>query len=128
MNWSVLVVDDEPLTQDLLRLMLEPAGFRVTGAEHGVEALQKIQQSKPDIMILDVMMPHMDGITVCRKIRSNPETADLPIVMLSGKTHLNAVEEGIEAGANRYLAKPMSRNDLIQNLREVLAETTGVRG
>ncbi|MCC6606435.1 MAG: response regulator [Anaerolineae bacterium] len=128
MNWSVLVVDDEPLTQDLLRLMLEPAGFRVTGAEHGLEALQKIQQSKPDIMILDVMMPHMDGITVCRKIRSNPETADLPIVMLSGKTHLNAVEEGIEAGANRYLAKPMSRNDLIQNLREVLAETTGVRG
>ena len=128
MNWSVLVVDDEPLTQDLLRLMLEPAGFRVTGAEHGLEALQKIQQSKPDIMILDVMMPHMDGITVCRKVRSNPETADLPIVMLSGKTHLNAVEEGMEAGANRYLAKPMSRNDLIQNLREVLAETTGVRG
>lgn len=128
MNWSVLVVDDEPLTQDLLRLMLEPAGFRVTGAEHGLEALQKVQESKPDIMILDVMMPHMDGITVCRKIRSNPETADLPIVMLSGKTHLNAIEEGIEAGANRYLAKPMSRNDLIQNLREVLAETSGVRG
>ncbi len=128
MNWSVLVVDDEPLTQDLLRLMLEPAGFRVTGAEHGLEALQKVQESKPDIMILDVMMPHMDGITVCRKIRSNPDTADLPIVMLSGKTHLNAIEEGIEAGANRYLAKPMSRNDLIQNLREVLAETSGVRG
>ncbi len=128
MNWSVLVVDDEPLTQDLLRLMLEPAGFRVTGAEHGLEALQKVQQNKPDIMILDVMMPHMDGIAVCRKIRSNPETADLPIVMLSGKTHLNAVEEGMEAGANRYLAKPMSRNDLIQSLREVLAETTGVRG
>lgn len=128
MSWSVLVVDDEPLTQDLLRLMLEPAGFRVTGAEHGLEALQKVQQSKPDIMILDVMMPHMDGLTVCRKIRSNPATADLPIVMLSGKTHLNAVEEGIEAGANRYLAKPMSRNDLIQNLRDVLAETTGVRG
>lgn len=128
MNWSVLVVDDEPLTQDLLRLMLEPAGFRVTGAEHGLEALQKVQQNKPDIMILDVMMPHMDGIAVCRKIRSNPETADLPIVMLSGKTHLNAVEEGMEAGANRYLAKPMSRNDLIQSLREVLAETSGVRG
>ena len=128
MSWSVLVVDDEPLTQDLLRLMLEPAGFRVTGAEHGLEALQKVQESKPDIMILDVMMPHMDGLTVCRKIRGNPETADLPIVMLSGKTHLNAIEEGIEAGANRYLAKPMSRSDLIQNLREVLAETAVIRG
>jgi CheY-like chemotaxis protein len=127
MSWSVLVVDDEPMTQDLLRLMLEPAGFRVTGAEHGLEALKKVEEIKPDIMILDVMMPHMDGITVCKKIRSNPETADLPIVMLSGKTHLNAIEEGLQAGANRYLPKPMSRSDLIQNLREVLAEAAVVR-
>ena len=127
MSWSVLIVDDEPLTQDMLRLMLEPAGFRVTGAEHGLEALEKVKESKPDIMILDVMMPHMDGITVCKKLRSNAETADLPIIMLSGKTHLNAVEEGMRAGANRYLAKPMSRAELIQNLREVLAETAAVR-
>ena len=127
MNWSVLVVDDEPLTQDLLRLMLEPAGFRVTSAEHGLDALEKVQNNKPDIMILDVMMPHMDGITVCKKLRSNPETADLPIIMLSGKTHLNAVEEGLAAGANRYLGKPTSRADLIKNLNEVLAETAAVR-
>lgn len=127
MSWSVLIVDDEPLTQDLLRLMLEPAGFRVTGAEHGLEALQKVNEQQPDIMILDVMMPHMDGITVCKKIRSNPETANLPIIMLSGKTHLNAVEEGLAAGANRYLPKPTSRNDLIQNLHDVLAETAVVR-
>ncbi|WP_420641660.1 response regulator [Candidatus Leptofilum sp.] len=127
MSWSVLVVDDEPLTQDLLRLMLEPAGFRVTEAEHGLEALEKVKENKPDIMILDVMMPHMDGITVCKTIRSNPETCDLPIIMLSGKTHLNAVEEGLQAGANRYLPKPTSRADLIQNLNEVLAETAAIR-
>lgn len=126
MNWSVLIVDDEPMTQDLLRLMLEPAGFRVTGAEHGLEALEKVKENKPDIMILDVMMPYMDGITVCKKIRSNVETADLPIIMLSGKTHLNAIEEGLQAGANRYLGKPMSRTELIQNLREVLAETAAL--
>jgi CheY-like chemotaxis protein len=126
MSWSLLIVDDEPVTQDLLRLMLEPAGFRVTEAENGLVALQKIEENKPDIMILDVMMPFMDGITVCKKIRSNPKTADLPIIMLSGKTHLNAVEEGLQAGANRYLAKPMSRADLIQNLREVLEETAVV--
>lgn len=126
MSWSVLIVDDEPMTQDLLRLMLEPAGFRVTGADHGLEALQKIHEQKPDIMILDVMMPHMDGITVCKEIRGNPETADLPIVMLSGKTHLNAVEEGLQAGANRYLPKPTARADLIQSLRDVLAESTAV--
>lgn len=127
MSWSVLIVDDEPVTQDLLRLMLEPAGFRVTEAEDGLDALKKVQESKPDIMILDVMMPNMDGITVCKKIRSNAETADLPIIMLSGKTHLNAVEEGLQAGANRYLAKPMSRAELIRNLREVLEETAVMR-
>ncbi|MCA9920024.1 MAG: response regulator [Anaerolineales bacterium] len=126
MNWSVLIVDDEPLTQDLLRLMLEPAGFRVTTAEHGLDALAKVAENKPDIMILDVMMPHMDGITVCKKIRSNPETAALPIIMLSGKTHLNAVEEGMAAGANRYLGKPTSRTDLIKNLHDVLAETAAI--
>ena len=124
MSWSVLIVDDEPLTQDMLRLMLEPAGFRVTSAEHGVEALEKIQESKPDIVLLDVMMPHMDGITVCKKLRSDPKTAALPVIMLSGKTHLNAVEEGLDAGANRYLSKPMSRADLIKNLKEVLGETS----
>ncbi|MCA9957192.1 MAG: response regulator [Anaerolineales bacterium] len=127
MSWSVLIVDDEPLTQDMLRLMLEPAGFRVTSAEHGVEALEKIQESKPDIVLLDVMMPHMDGITVCKKLRSDPKTAALPVIMLSGKTHLNAVEEGLDAGANRYLSKPMSRADLIKNLKEVLGETSVIR-
>ena len=127
MSWSVLIVDDEPLTQDMLRLMLEPAGFRVTSAEHGVEALEKIQESKPDIVLLDVMMPHVDGITVCKKLRSDPKTAALPVIMLSGKTHLNAVEEGLDAGANRYLSKPMSRADLIKNLKEVLGETSVIR-
>ncbi len=124
MNWSVLVVDDEPLTQDLLRLMLEPAGFRVTGADDGLEALRLVKENQPDVMILDVMMPDMDGLTVCKTLREDVETADLPIIMFSGKTHLNAIEEGLEAGANRYLAKPMSRMDLIQNLREVLAESS----
>jgi CheY-like chemotaxis protein len=124
MSWSVLIVDDEPMTQDLLRLMLEPAGFRVSGVLDGLEALDKVKEVQPDVMILDVMMPYMDGISVCKTIRNDVETADLPILMLSGKTHLNAVEEGLEAGANRYLAKPMSRTDLIQSLRDVLAEAS----
>jgi len=78
-------------------------------------------------VLLDVMMPHMDGITVCKKLRSDPKTAALPVIMLSGKTHLNAVEEGLDAGANRYLSKPMSRADLIKNLKEVLGETSVIR-
>ena len=122
MKQSVLIVDDEPMTLNLLRMMLEPVGFSVTGVEGGVEALEKVNISRPDVMILDVMMPDMDGITVCKTLRNAPETADLPIVMLSGKTHLNAEAEGLAAGANKYLFKPMSRSDLINSLRAVLKD------
>lgn len=123
MSWNVLVVDDEPLTRNLLRLMLEPAGFRVTGAEDGFEALEMAREMAPDIMILDVMMPLMDGLTVCKTLRNEQATANLPIIMLSGKVHGDAIREGLAAGANRYLAKPTPRTGLIQELKEVLAET-----
>jgi CheY-like chemotaxis protein len=126
MNWSVLVVDDEPLTRNLLRLMLEPAGYLVSGAGDGYEALEKVREIHPDIIILDVMMPAMDGITVCKTIRDDSEISSLPIIMLSGKVHRDAIREGLEAGANRYLAKPMSRTGLLQELREVLDETAAV--
>jgi CheY-like chemotaxis protein len=122
MKQSVLIVDDEPMTLNLLRMMLEPVGFAVTGVEGGLEALESVRMTRPDVMILDVMMPDMDGITVCKTLRNEPETADLPIVMLSGKTHLNAEAEGLAAGANQYLFKPMSRSDLINSLRSVLGE------
>lgn len=123
MRWNVLVVDDEPLTRNLLRLMLEPAGYNVVGAGDGFEALAMVKAVSPDILILDVMMPAMDGITVCRKLREEVETAHLPIIMLSGKVHRDAIQEGLAAGANRYLAKPMSRTGLLQEMRAVLDET-----
>lgn len=124
MSWSVLVVDDEPLTRNLLRLMLEPAGYRVCGAGDGVEALEKVKESHPDILILDVMMPTMDGLTVCKLIREDADVAGIPIIMLSGKVHRDAIQEGLQAGANRYLAKPMSRTGLLQELQDVLNETS----
>ncbi len=122
MKWSVLIVDDEPMTQNLLRMMLEPAGFNISGVEDGASALKVAGQNPPDAMILDVMMPDMDGIDVCKTLRSRPETARLPILMLSGKVHLNAEAEGLAAGANKYLAKPMSRTDLINGLRDILRD------
>lgn len=120
MPWSVLVVDDEPLTRNLLRLMLEPAGYQVWGAADGFEALEKIKELHPDIMILDLMMPMMDGLSVCRQIRNDEVGRQLPIIMLSGKAHQEAVQEGLAAGATRYLAKPMSRTSLLQELKELL--------
>jgi CheY-like chemotaxis protein len=117
---SVLIVDDESMTRNLLRLMLERAGYEIWEAADGVEALEAVRENQPDAMILDVMMPNMDGIAVCEVLRSEPETADLPVIMLSARTHLNAIESGLRAGATRYLSKPISRQDLLQNVQEVI--------
>jgi CheY-like chemotaxis protein len=124
-SWTVLVVDDESLTRDLLRMMLERADFRVVEAEDGIDALEKIRQQPPDAVILDVMMPNMDGFVVCQTLRQNEATADLPVLMLSAKTQPEAVEEGMRAGATRYLPKPISYKDLIRHVKEVLETKVG---
>ena len=123
MSWSILVVDDEPMTRDLLRLMLEPAGFRVTEAVDGAAALEKVHKHVPDAIILDVMMPKMDGITVCRHLRAQAETADVPVIMLSAKTQAKSVEEAMAVGATKYLTKPISRQTLLDHLHDLLGET-----
>lgn len=121
MSGSVLVVDDEMLTRDLLRMMLERAGYEVVEAADGHQALQRVNERKPDLVILDVMMPDIDGYQVCRTLREQESTADLPVLMLSAKTQPEAVAEGLRAGATRYLPKPITYNELIQNVREVIA-------
>jgi DNA-binding response OmpR family regulator len=115
-----MVVDDEPMTRTLLQLMLAPADCEVIEAEDGVEALEKIEQNLPDVLILDVMMPHMDGITLCRQLRRQAHTAILPIIMLSAKTSSEAVQEGLLAGADKYLTKPVSRQDLVNSIEELM--------
>ena len=120
MDWTVLVVDDELLTRDLLRMMLERAGFEVVEAGDGRDALQKVNRQAPDLIILDVMMPDIDGYQVCRTLRQQQKTAGIPVLMLSAKTQPEDAEEGLHAGATRYLPKPITYNDLIRNVREIL--------
>jgi len=124
--WSVLVVDDEPMTRTLLQLMLAPADCEVIEAEDGLDALEKIKAGLPDVVVLDVMMPNMDGLTLCRILRQDPHTAELPIILLSAKTNAEAIQEGLLAGANKYLTKPVARHDLVVSIEEVL-EGTAVR-
>ena len=126
MSKTVLVVDDEKMTRDLLRLMLKGTGFTILEAEDGFIALEQVAAYSPDIMILDVMMPGMDGLAVCRKLRAEPETADLPIIMLSAKTTPTAIQDGIEAGANKYLTKPVGFKELLDNIQEVLGEPVSI--
>jgi len=116
---SILVVDDEPQTRDLLRLMLKRDGYEVFEAEDGYDALEKVKALVPDMVLLDVMMPDIDGLTVCRRIRKDEMLSDLPVLMLSARTHLEAVEKGIMAGATRYLTKPIGRKELLQHISEV---------
>lgn len=120
MKPSILIVDDEPMTRNLLRLMLERAGFKILEAEDGLQALEVVAAENPDLLILDVMMPNMDGITVCETLRAEAETAVLPVILLSAKTNPEAVRLGMQAGADRYLSKPISREELIRNVRETL--------
>lgn len=121
MKNSVLLVDDDPNLRELLRHMLELGGSKVVEAEDGLDALEKLEGFMPNIIVLDVMMPNLDGVSLCKKLRANATYANLPILMVSGKTQYKAVQEGLAAGANRYLCKPIAVNELIQNVQELLA-------
>ncbi|MCB9420761.1 MAG: response regulator [Ardenticatenaceae bacterium] len=120
MSRLVLVVDDDQEIREMLCVLLQINGFATDEAEDGLVALQKIREQPPHIVVLDVMMPNMDGITLCRLLRQEPETNGLPIVMLSGKAHPHAVEDGLRAGADRYLIKPSGLDVLIATLHELL--------
>jgi DNA-binding response OmpR family regulator len=118
---SILLVDDEPNLRELLRHMLEVGNFQVYEAEDGQDALDKLAIMTPDVIILDVMMPNLDGVSLCKQLRDTDRFATLPIVMLSGKTQYRAVQEGLAAGADRYLCKPITVSELLETVRELLS-------
>ncbi len=120
MAYSVLVVEDDKDLREMVCLMLEYSGFDVRSAVDGVDGLARLASEQPDLIILDVMMPRMDGITMCRHVRETPEMAELPIILMSGKTQEEAITDGLTAGANRYLRKPMSLDLLVQNIQDLL--------
>lgn len=116
----IMLVDDEPNLRELLRQMLELGGFDVVEAEDGLEALEKLEMITPDVMILDVMMPNLDGVSLCKKLRAGTTFARLPIIMVSGKTQHRAVQEGLAAGADEYLCKPITVQELLQSVQSLL--------
>ena len=120
MGYSVLVVDDDPMKRQLLRLILERAGFGVAEAVDGTDALLSLESMVPDLMTLDVMMPQMDGFAVCERVRQNPKTAGLPIIIVSARADGGSIREGLAAGANRYLPQPVMPDKLIKTVNELL--------
>ncbi len=114
----ILFVDDDPITRMMLRKIAELAGHDALTAESGPEALDRVAKLKPDLIVLDMMMPDMDGFAVLSQLQENPQTADIPVVMLSAGSELDAAERVRAAGARDYLIKPISMDVLIEVIRK----------
>ncbi len=123
---TILIVDDEPTARTMLRLVLVREGYTVVEAVDGIDALKKFEQTAVNLIILDVMMPGMDGVEVCTQMRASrktavsPESTTLPIFMLSAKTDALSVRRGLAAGADKYLTKPISRGVLLKHVQDAL--------
>ena len=121
MTLRALVVDDHFLNVKLLEARLQLASFDVVTAMSGPEALDVLTRTRPDIVLLDVMMPGMDGYEVCRRIRQNPDTAGLPVVMVTALDKESDRQAGLAAGANDFLNKPVGDDVLFPTMDRVLA-------
>lgn len=117
----ILLVDDDPYILLSLEFLMKKAGYKVFVARNGTEALDSIQAAQPDIVLLDIMMPDVDGYAICRHIRATPELAGIKVVFLSAKTKEQDIQKGMEAGADRYIKKPFSTKDLVKQVEELLA-------
>jgi PleD family two-component response regulator len=119
-TYRILVVDDEPHIRQILKFTLEKAAYQVFCAADGEEALEKMAEVKPNLVLLDVMMPRMDGFEVCRKMRQDFILSQIPVIMLTAKGDLNEKVRGLEGGANDYLVKPYSNDELLLRVHNVL--------
>src|SRR5712691_11410589 len=117
---TILIVDDEPFNVDLLEQQLEEFGYATVSASNGQEALDKVATEAPDLILLDVMMPVMDGFTVCRTLKADEETRLIPIVIMTALGDVEDRIKGIEAGADDFLTKPVNPRELIARIQTTL--------
>jgi DNA-binding response OmpR family regulator len=122
MKSRILVVDDEPDAVDLIVFNLEAAGYAVSTAGDGAEALRKARQMPPDLILLDLMLPEVDGLEVCKILRRDSATAKVPIIMLTAKAAEIDRILGLELGANDYVTKPFSPRELTLRVRNLLSQ------
>ncbi len=120
MNSPILIVDDEPDTLELIEFNLKAAGFRCLTAGDGTEALRKAREFHPQLIILDLMIPEIDGLEVCKLLRRDANTASIPIIMLTAKASEIDRVLGLELGANDYLTKPFSTRELVLRIKNLL--------
>lgn len=125
MKPAILVVEDEAPLITLLRYNLEREGFRVIEARDGESAIEVAEDDRPDLILLDWMLPRLSGIEVCRRLRRRPETGDIPIIMLTARGEEGDKLRGLDSGVDDYVTKPFSPAELIARVRAVLRRTGG---
>ena len=118
---KIAVVEDDETVRNLLRMTLSASGYRrVVSASRGDDGLDMVVRERPDVLILDIMLPGLDGISVCRKLRQNPETAGTGVLMLTAKAETEDIVSGLDAGADDYVTKPFSRSVLLARIQALL--------
>jgi two-component system phosphate regulon response regulator PhoB len=122
----VLIVEDEAALMTMLRYNLEKQGFRVEEAGDGEEALSRINELKPDMVLLDWMLPHLSGIEVCRQIRRRPATRELPVIMITARSEDQDAVRGLNTGADDYVTKPFSTEALVARMRALMRRSNTV--
>ncbi|MES9813977.1 MAG: response regulator transcription factor [Candidatus Thiodiazotropha sp.] len=120
MTKTILIVDDEPNIVLSVEYLMKREGYQVMTAGDGQVAIEMIADTRPDLLILDVMMPRKNGFEVCREIRADPAFSGLPILMLSAKGREAEIKKGISLGADAYITKPFSTHDLVDKVNQLL--------
>ncbi|MBT5583140.1 MAG: response regulator [Phycisphaerae bacterium] len=119
---AILLVDDNEQNLELMQAYLEDLGCEVRMAEDGVAAMEAIEQCQPDLMLLDVMMPRMSGFEVCQRIKSQPSTRDIIIIMVTALNEVGDFERAVECGTNDFIAKPVNKVELLARVRSLLEQ------
>lgn len=117
---TLLVVDDDPVIQKLLQVNFEMEGYQVVLAGDGVEALEKVAEAPPDLIVLDVMMPRMDGLEAAERLKADAATASIPVIILSAKAQDTDVKAGRATGADEYMTKPFDPLELLDRVAALL--------
>ena len=125
MENKILVIEDDPATSRLVDYSLRHEGFQVITAFNGLEGIRKATQEAPDLVILDVMLPGMDGFEICHRLREQPATANLLILMFSAKAQEIDKNTGLKVGADDYLSKPAAPAEIVSRVKKLLAQKKG---